>query len=445
MLLIPDIHINHKYTDQIIFAIDTYISDYSDDNDIVFLGDYIYMFNLDNKAIHKLLDIIIKRFHNGKNIYILAGNHDRIGSEFVYHQSAAIFNILNKHTDNQIHFITEPTITLINNKKTLFLPYMITQNFDIHDLIDNTSTNIGDLRDNLTWELSSDVINQNIHHLINHKNHNHQISWLVNLTIQNTLSQYDDIDIIHHYYTADINLPAIKSRFSYSDVAIMPDWIQDNRIRNLISWHIHNSFQISRYFCAGSLRHTTGQESDQIKFLRRYDNLSNTFDWQAIYINPYINLDLNVAANPTPHSSDQFNFWLFETPHIPIVSDLDIMNQLKQKYIYIQEQTGKLFDQNTTLSFWQYDPKKVTINLNTDYNYEDLQNILTEDIRKSISDIKIKKKHKNNKIDQIDISNLSLEYSYASRQQIAKKYISDKYWDRSDIYFEYLKKMNIEI
>ena len=113
MLLIPDIHINHKYADRILYEIDIYILANSDEKDIVFLGDYIYMFNLDTNAINRLLDLIIKHFHDGKNIYILAGNHDWIGKDFVYHQAQKVFQILNKSSDNKIHFITEPMITNI--------------------------------------------------------------------------------------------------------------------------------------------------------------------------------------------------------------------------------------------------------------------------------------------------------------------------------------------
>ena len=133
MILIPDIHINHKYADRILHELDTYILANSDEKDIIFLGDYIYMFNLDTNAINRLLDLIIKHFHSGKNIYILAGNHDWIGKDFVYHQAQKVFQILNKSSNNKIYFITEPMITNIWGQNIFFLPYMITKEFVIYD------------------------------------------------------------------------------------------------------------------------------------------------------------------------------------------------------------------------------------------------------------------------------------------------------------------------
>jgi hypothetical protein len=76
-------------------------------------------------------------------------------------------------------------------------------------------------------------------------------------------------------------------------------------------------------------------------------------------------------------------------------------------------------------------------------DYEDLQNSLPKETRDIYQDIKIKKKSKINKISEIDISNLNLQYNYASWQQIAKKYISEKYGESADIYINYLQRMNI--
>jgi uncharacterized protein YaiI (UPF0178 family) len=187
MLLIPDIHINHKYADRILYEIDKYIIDNANETDIVFLGDYIYMFNLDTHAINRLLDLIIKHFHSGKNIYILAGNHDWIGKDFVYHQAQQVFDILNKSDNipngNKIYFITEPMVMNIGGKDIFFLPYMISKEFEIRELMQDKK--IKDKRikgekdktiDEKAQIIESSEISQTILSLKNHKNHNHQIS-----------------------------------------------------------------------------------------------------------------------------------------------------------------------------------------------------------------------------------------------------------------------------
>lgn len=190
MLLIPDIHINHKYADRILYEIDKYIIDNPNETDIVFLGDYIYMFNLDTHAINRLLDLIIKHFHSGKNIYILAGNHDWIGKDFVYHQAQQVFDILNKSdnrlnnelNNNKIYFITEPMVMNISGKDIFFLPYMISKDFEIKELmqdkrIKSKKDKTADVLDDEKAQIiESSEISQTILSLKNHKNHNHQIS-----------------------------------------------------------------------------------------------------------------------------------------------------------------------------------------------------------------------------------------------------------------------------
>ena len=89
----------------------------------------MYMFSYDRQALSDLLDLFIGQRQIGKNVYILAGNHDWLGQHFIYHEGKKLADILNnivlhhkdtsihpdgtKHaaiydTDNKIHFITEP-------------------------------------------------------------------------------------------------------------------------------------------------------------------------------------------------------------------------------------------------------------------------------------------------------------------------------------------------
>lgn len=460
MLLIPDIHINHKYADRILYEIDKYIIDNPSETDIVFLGDYIYMFNLDTHAINRLLDLIIKHFHSGKNIYILAGNHDWIGKAFVYHQAQQVFDILNKSDNrpngNKIYFITEPMVMNIGGKDIFFLPYMISKDFEIKELVqDKTIKNKKDkmldvLDDEKAQIIESSEISQTILSLKNHKNHNHQISGYINEAIDQVVQAYPDITIIHHYYIHDIELPGIKSRFDYGDVALSPVWLENKNIK-LISGHIHKAFQIRNYTCCGSVWHTATQESDQIKFLRNWNLAEDSFDAKAIYINPYVEMTLELQDKKIKGEKDKMAdivWWLFDVVDVSEDIYIDQQNWLTSnaidiKYEEIRKTTKWLFGPNVNIDWWKYDHKDITINLYTDMDYEDLQNSLPKETRDIYQDIKIKKKSKINKISEIDISNLNLQYNYASWQQIAKKYISEKYWESADIYINYLQRMNI--
>jgi len=72
MLLIPDIHINTQYRDTIIQSLSDIVTAHPDENHIVLLGDYVYMFSYDRDALLALYKLIITRYHAGKTVYVLA-------------------------------------------------------------------------------------------------------------------------------------------------------------------------------------------------------------------------------------------------------------------------------------------------------------------------------------------------------------------------------------
>jgi hypothetical protein len=59
MLLIPDIHINTQYRDQIISKLSDIVTHHSDEKHIVLLGDYVYMFSYDRDALLALYKLLI--------------------------------------------------------------------------------------------------------------------------------------------------------------------------------------------------------------------------------------------------------------------------------------------------------------------------------------------------------------------------------------------------
>ena len=132
MLFIGDIHITTKYTDKIITAIKSYIADFPDEQNLIFLGDYMYMFSYDRKALGALFDLFIELRHEGKNLYILAGNHDRIGTQFVYAEGKKISDLLAPLAKNKLSFITEPELHMIEGKQLLFFPFNKTLSFEGH-------------------------------------------------------------------------------------------------------------------------------------------------------------------------------------------------------------------------------------------------------------------------------------------------------------------------
>ncbi|MEI8008492.1 MAG: hypothetical protein WCI00_03575 [bacterium] len=68
-------------------------------------------------------------FTQGKNVYILAGNHDRLGSSFVFEEAQKAFNIIQntefRTQGGKIQFVTKPTIANIEGEDILLFPFFL--------------------------------------------------------------------------------------------------------------------------------------------------------------------------------------------------------------------------------------------------------------------------------------------------------------------------------
>ncbi len=78
MLFIGDVHITSKHASVLLKQLRAYIDTHPHEEHIVFLGDYVYHFNYDRKALLQLFSLFIELAQQGKQLYILAGNHDWI-------------------------------------------------------------------------------------------------------------------------------------------------------------------------------------------------------------------------------------------------------------------------------------------------------------------------------------------------------------------------------
>lgn len=78
MLVIGDIHLQARRADEIIQQIRCYIQQHPDEDTILFLGDYVYHFSYHRKSLLQLFAMFGRLYQQGKTVYILAGNHDRL-------------------------------------------------------------------------------------------------------------------------------------------------------------------------------------------------------------------------------------------------------------------------------------------------------------------------------------------------------------------------------
>ena len=125
MLLIGDIHITTRMSGSIITMLSDFVAKNPQEKHIVLMGDYVYHFAYDRTALFALYEFFVSLFEQGKSVYVLAGNHDRLGTSFVYAEAKKAFDLLNKHSTGKLFFITEPVVHIIEDENILFLPFMI--------------------------------------------------------------------------------------------------------------------------------------------------------------------------------------------------------------------------------------------------------------------------------------------------------------------------------
>ena len=110
--------------------IKAFVASQPEEKNLIFLGDFVYHFSYDRGALLALFELFLELYTQGKNLYILAGNHDRLGNSFVYEEGKQVFDLLqHQQSSGKLHFITKPRLTELEGEKILFLPFCL----DLHE------------------------------------------------------------------------------------------------------------------------------------------------------------------------------------------------------------------------------------------------------------------------------------------------------------------------
>lgn len=429
MLLIPDIHINAKHARAILHEISTYIEANADQQNIVFLGDYMYMFSYDRQALSDLLDLFLAQRHAGKNVYILAGNHDWLGQHFIYHEGKKLADILNRTSsqhsqqNNKLHFITEPETHTIEGQKILFLPY-------------NKAFLSSYLETARNW-LANNLESQNAHtssiattceRLLSSANSSEQLSGSLNTyLLQHTAPNQA---IIHHYYMAEVKLPWQEAIFHYRDIALDPQRAQAAPL--LVSGHIHKSFVYHNYLCVGSIWYTTSGERDHAKWMWKRDTsnaqktgLAMSFHASQAIINPYLSRGDNVPLSTTA-AAERFASIAQQ--------DISLWETTRSAPIQITTTTQPLTSTNNT-----------TIIIYTQQSASQIEATIDDTTKQGFADIQLKHRAASNEdmSELLDISQYNIQQSLTDWKELAKKYILSIYQDQSDKYYKELSDLGI--
>lgn len=390
MLLIWDIHITSKHKDRIIQELKTYINAHPTENTIVFLGDYVYHFSYDRTALLSLYHFFVELFEQGKNVYILAGNHDRLGNSFVFEEAQKAFSIIQKYDTNHkgnLHFITQPTIITIENQNIILFPFML------------------QVPEQQPKQQPSWI--KNIEYLATSSNKNEQISWKINNCLAVLLEQYPESLVIHHYYFNKTKFPGQKSQFSYKDIALSQELLDMPNIQ-FLSGHLHQAYSYKNYLCTWSVRSTSPLEINQEKFLFHYNEKNKSYSATPIRINPYFQYEEGQKITQKT------------------IEETFQQQTEKSKQNFIGTQHIQL--QNSDFYPLQY--TAITIVWNT-LHYEDIENYVDTNIVNQLNQIKFKKQSINTDIllEKLQLSSQDNQ-SFADRKQLLKEYIAQKYpWE----------------
>lgn len=422
MLLFWDLHINSRISDREIDYMKSWILQNSDEKNLIFLWDYVYHFSYDREALLKLYTFFLDMYRDWKNIYILAWNHDWIGNTFVFEEAKRTYDIIKNvfHGDEnggKIEFITQPKVEQIEWKNILFLPYCLE--------IDSSLLKQSIVLDSKWQELWTNLIEikNTINTLSKSQNKNERFSAELNKLLLDYYQKYENLTVIHHYYTEWVSFPWQRWRFYFNDVALSHLFFELDGLK-IISGHLHQWFAYKNYFCTWSFWNTSPLEVNQAKMLFKYS------DWKVFgkmfFINPYfqvknieewVKVDDNFLENFKKEViQENINNYKNQWWDVEIDSDYELKNK----------------DISVSLSVWNM-------------NYEDIYSYIDENLFKELKDVKLKKVYEqtDDLFEKMDIEWKNLTMWFSDWKGLLKDYLKVKYPNEHEKYLDFLKKENI--
>lgn len=402
MLLIWDIHITSKIKTELLEQIRAFVVSQPEEKNLIFLGDFVYHFSYDRGALLALFELFLELYTQGKNLYVLAGNHDRLGSSFVYEEGKQVFDLLqHQQSWGELHFITKPWLTELEGEKILFLPFCL----DLHE------------EEYSAFPLWKTLLTEE---LLKSKDKNEQFSGKLNQLVNGFLQQEKKLTIIHHYYLNKEKFPGYRSAFAFKDIALSEQLLNLPDLK-LISGHLHAPFSYKNYLCAGCAWATSSLESNQIKGFFSYSQGKFSFFWTQI-IN-YLESELT----STLQASD-----------------------LQSLYLQIQSQTEKnLTSSSFSLlhcDFPSLDPKKTVLTLKVKHlDYEKIDEALAPELRTQLFDFRLKKTSEkvDDLLSQLEKPDGDALQTFGWWKDLLKAFLQKQYPEDFWKYEEILKKLEV--
>ena len=418
MLLIWDIHINTRFQDKILTQLNAIFAAHPDEQNIIFLGDYVYHFAYDRNALLQLYKLFLQLFDQGKNVYILAGNHDRLGNSFVFEEAQKAFNVLLHERfreitqgKGKIHFITQPLLETIENETILFLPFFLP-----NQTANNTSTTDYKPQSEYTQAINGFAT------LLQKSNHKNEIhSGYINALLAQYIDQHPQLTIIHHYYINATAFPGQKSKFGYKDIALHESILDMPTIR-LISGHLHQPFTHNNYLCTGSVRSTSSLEINQNKYVFQYSTHDKQVQAIPLMINPQVSIK-------TPALLTQS---LLE-------EELQRIDETNKKY-FSSPLRNIVFPEQSKPNI-----SNISLTLNVEHiDYDKIDEFIDPALRQTCKDIRLKKDIGNleSLLQNFTVDSDTLQ-GFNDRKNILQEYMQKKFGNEYPKYEKVLKELKL--
>jgi len=414
MLLIGDLHINSRYHEKILTQLKDIISSYPDEKNIIFLWDYVYHFAYDRNALLQLYGFFLELFEQGKNVYILAGNHDWLGNSFVFEEAQKAFNIIQNaefRMQNsewgKIQFITKPMIETIEGEKILFMPFFLPgENEELKHIPKNEKLKAI----------------SNFSTLLEKSNHKHEVfSGYINKLLSEYIDSNPWITVIHHYYTNGTVFPGQKSRFNYKDIALNEQFLELPDVK-FISWHLHQGFTHANYLCTGSVRSTSPLETNQNKYIFHYNTTNKKITALPIAINPQVMIRSKDAL------TEEF-----------LLRELKAIDEANKSY-FSSPMRDIIFKENTKPNL-----NTISLTLNVEHiDYDKMDEMIDPELRKTCKDIRLKKDIENmdSLLNSFKVSSDQLN-GFSDRKNILTEYMQKKFGSDYPKYERVLKELKL--
>jgi hypothetical protein len=401
MLLIWDIHLSAKIKDKVLKQIRTFIDSKKDDNNIVFLWDYVYHFSYDRSALLELFQLFLELYKEWKTVYIISWNHDWLSENFVFEEGKKVFDLLQENSWS-IHFITKPELAEIEWEKVLFLPFCL-------DLKEN------EYEEYKLWENSLTKT------LLESKDKNEVFSWKINQLVNWFIKKEWKLTIIHHYYTNKQKFPWYRSQFSFKDIALSEE-LFDNPDITLISWHLHAPFVYMNYLCTWSVWPTTSLESNHLKWMFTYSNSNFSF----------------YASQPI-HYIETENIWVTNE------------EQIQSIYRQYTNNIKTIFESSNILKLNEFEVpdlsiKDVSLTLKVkQLDYDKIDDVLDPKLREIITDYRLKKDSQQMKdlIEKLWKPDEEKLQTFWWWQELLKDFLKVHYPDDYNEYENILRELNV--